>query len=342
MDLAASLRPRERPVVALWCPLPSRMHPAVEVLQAESDRWAAKWGLARDEEEAARFSAIGAGELAARIAPWGTAVQAQLGADMLMWLFAFDDVFCDEGQLSHDPAGLGVLIADLMRTAQTGVARADEPFMNALADLRERLAGLGSGVQVGRWITTLRDYLAYQVWEAGHRVRGTFPSLGAYLVARISNGSMPVCVNMLDVTNGYEAPLPELEVPAVRALSEMCAALVGYDNDLISHAKESQRCGDGLNLVDAVAREGGGLAETVALRDRVMVRYMDLREETLAGASPTVASWVRDLDGWIRGNLDWGIGSARYSGSSAVVGTAPTCTDRTPVAGVEEWWVLRG
>jgi Terpene synthase family 2, C-terminal metal binding len=342
-------------VPALWCPVPQALHPAWRTMEAAAIGWMTRFKLASDRRQADRFAAIGAGELGARVtAHAADVVHAQFAADNLLWLFALDDTFCDEGTFSHDPAGMALLAADLIRTAETGDPRRDLPIMAALADLRRRLDKLGSPVQAARWVSALYAYLLYQVWEAGHRQRGTVPDLASYLIARISNGSMPVCVAWLDIANGYEVPAREMHTAPVRGLSEMCCAMVGLDNDIMSHWKETLRAGDRINLIDVLAAEretsqARVLPEAIALRDRVLAQYLRLRDRTLRSVSPATRRYIADLDAWIRGNLDWGMNSDRYRNPAnpaelpaTPVCDTPTCTDTSPVAGVTRWWDLTG
>lgn len=186
--------PAPVPVPSLWCPIAEALHPAWKEVEARAVDWGTRTGLGVDDDALARLAATGAGELGARVTAGARNERcAQFAADQLLWLFAFDDTYCDEGEFSHDPARMAFLAADLVRAAQTGSARCPTPVVAALADLRRRLDGLGSPMQAGRWVSALRDYLFHQVWEAGHRSAGTAPDLATYLVARVSNGSMPVC-----------------------------------------------------------------------------------------------------------------------------------------------------
>ena len=281
--------------------------------------WVRRFGLATDEAEADRLAATNAGELGARVTADALDVEhAQFAVDSLLWLFAFDDAFCDEGLHSHDPGAMVALATDLLRTAETARPRSDLPHMTALADLRRRIdAGLGSPVQASRWVHALHSYLLYQVWEAAHRSARTIPELDQYLIARIYNGAMPVCIASLEISGGYEAPGHQIQTPAVRALGEMCCAMVSYDNDIISHWKESLRSGDGINLIDILARHheltlDQAQTEAVALRDRVLGQYLRLREQTQSRVTEDTRRYIRGLDAWIRGNIDWGMNSHRY------------------------------
>ncbi|MFD0854468.1 hypothetical protein ACFQ07_19690, partial [Actinomadura adrarensis] len=225
--------------------------------------------------------------------------------------------------------------------------RSDLPLVVALADLRRRIdGGLGSRSQAARWSRALYGYLFYQVWEVGHRAAGSVPDLDSYLVARIFTSSLPVGIAWLEIANGYRIPDGELHSPSVRALGEMCCAVIGYDNDIISHWKETRRGGDGINLIDVLSRElqappAKALTEAVALRDRVLHRYLRLREQTLPGVSEPTRRYIGDLDAWIRGHIDWAMNSRRYRNPEVPVSgvaDSPSRVDMAPVRGVAHWW----
>jgi len=71
----------------------------------------------------------------------------------------------------------------------------------------------------------------------------------------------------------------------LQALMDMTCIRMGWDNDLISHHKESARVGDGQNVLDVIIRQyrctaDQALSRAVAIRDRMMCRYLRLRGTT--------------------------------------------------------------
>lgn len=333
----------------LWCPIPAGIHPDWPRWEKETVAWMNSFSLDDEQREAGRLRATIAGELAARtILTSQEPPGAQFSTDSLLWLFAFDDAYCDEGRFSHSPASMAILAAELARIAEVGHTTSSSPLALALADLRQRLTALAGPTQIARWVHAMKGYLAYQVWEAAYRSEGMTPTLDQYAVARIRNGSMELCAMTLDIAEGYEVPAAEIDRPDVRALTEMACSLVGWDNDIASYYKEHQRSTDCINLVDVIAHQIGGgstdaLPFAVALRDAVMARYIHLRCEV----EPTVGSrtrrYIRGLSAWIRGNLDWTVNTARYrrNGSPTIAVTEEldhAIPAVTPPAGIAWWW----
>jgi hypothetical protein len=340
-------------IPALWCPIEPSLNPRHRELDAGCIAWMARMGLASDAAQFQRWSRIKSGELAARtVEPDAAGPGPQFAADHLQWLFTFDDVYCDEGIYGDDPAGMALLIADLMRIVETGSPHlAGLSAMRAMQDLRQRAEAIATPVQISRWVNAMRAYLGYQVWEAAHRARRSVPSVDSYLMARIANGSMPVCTAMLDFTSNFEIAADEAETPAVRALNEMCCALVGLDNDLMSHWKETVRGGGNLNLIDVLAVENRcGKAEAVTLavsvRERILYRFLRLKDQIMPSMTSTGERYLTLLASWIRGNIDWSMSSGRYRNPADpaalpdAIAPGPATPDLGPLPypSIAWWW----
>jgi hypothetical protein len=336
--------------VVLWCPMPSAIHPAWRSWERGTVDWMERFGLDGEQREAGRLYSITAGELAARTLPeCSNEPGALFSAHSLIWLFAFDDAYCDEGRYSHDPAEMALLVAELNRIVETGYTNSQSPCARGLADLRQRLDGLAGPAAVSRWVQSMKGYLGYQVWEASHRRRRTIPTIDEYAVARIRNGSMEVCAMTLPISEGYDVPVHEIESADIRALTEMTCCLVGLDNDLASYYKEHSRSGDTINLVDVIANERGSspreaMPEALDFRDAVLALYLELSEQVRPTAGVAARRYLAGLSAWIRGNLDWSTHTGRYRRDDRSTITVSETTRRevpgdfTPPAGIAWWW----
>ena len=336
--------------VVLWCPMPPAIHPAWRSWERGTVDWMERFGLDGEQPEAGRLYSITAGELAARTLPDSSHEPGALfSAHSLIWLFAFDDAYCDEGRYSHDPGEMALLVAEMHRIAETGRTTSASPCARGLADLRHRLDELAGPAAVARWVQSMKAYLGYQVWEASHRRRKTLPTIDQYAVARIRNGSMEVCAMTLPISEGYDVPAHEMESPDIRALTEMTCCLVGLDNDIASYYKEHSRSGDMLNLVDVIAHERGrspseALPEALDFRDAVLALYLQLSEQVRPTVGAATHRYLSGLSAWIRGNLDWSMHTGRYRRHDQATITVtetprrPLPTDFTPPAGIAWWW----
>jgi hypothetical protein len=335
--------------IALWCPMPAAINPSWRTWEQDALTWAQRHRLTDGKCSIDRLRQILVGELAGRVLPTVRDPRGgQFATDSLLWLFVFDDLYCDEGRFSHDPAAMAMLAADLVRIAETGDTTTADPIVRALADLRGRLDHLATSVATARWVRAVKGYLHYQVWEAAHRSTGTVPTVDQYAVARIRNGSMEVCTLSLDIAGGYEVPATEIDLPAIRALTEMTCLVVGLDNDIASYHKEHERGTDYLNLVDVLAHEHRGqphdtLPEVILLRDSILELYMRMRDQVSPHVSVDTQRYLRGLSTWIRGNLDWSIHTGRYRAHGKptieVTTRAPRAAAARPtLPGISWWW----
>jgi hypothetical protein len=335
--------------VVLWCPIAPAIHPDFPIWERDTVRWMERFNLDGEQRDTGRLHRISVGELTGRtIHPAADPPAAQFTADTLMWLFAFDDAYCDEGRYSHDPIKTVILVAEMGRIAETGHTMSSSPCARALADLRQRIDDLASPPQIARWVHTMKAYLSYQVWEASYRSAAKMPTIGEYAVARIRNGAMELSVACLEIAEGYQTPLEEAECADVRALTEMACGLVGYDNDIASYYKEHARSNSELNLVDVIAHQcqqspDAALPKAIAFRDAVLAAYFELYQQVEPAVSDATRRYMSGLSAWIRGNLDWSMNSARYRRVGEP--TIQVSSDRsraipsyTPPAGVAWWW----
>jgi hypothetical protein len=230
--------------------VPALASPFGDVISPHADRvdehvveWARRCGLPRDDAEVARLTQAQVGRLAARTAPRASAVALEFLADWQMWLFLFDDQFCDESTTGSDLARLSEVVTAFVRVLDGAGedGRQAEPFTTALAGLMRRLAALATGQQVFRFVSAVRGYLLAQFWEAGHRAADRPAGLAEYQAMRRHSGAVPTCLALTDLADGYELTADEFCRADVRTVTDMAVNVTCWANDILSYPKESQR-----------------------------------------------------------------------------------------------------
>ena len=99
-------------------------------------QWARTMGLFSATDDTERFRGIRVGWLAGRTSPRSTPEGLQLLADWQMWLFAFDDAFCDESATGDRPDLLARTVTLYLGIIEEPQAPpGDDPFAGALADV---------------------------------------------------------------------------------------------------------------------------------------------------------------------------------------------------------------
>jgi hypothetical protein len=338
-------------IAAIYCPTTSAIHPAAAEIDVCTLKWLTRHELYASERQLTRLRKARPGTLAARVAPGSDRDRLQVFADFHTWLFAFDDEYCDEDSPSAMPLGEWMaFLARLHRQTETGTRQLlwRSTYAAALQDISLRLAEFCNDEQRARWLNALHSYFHALAWEAQtRRAKRKALSLEDYTLLRLRNGAMQSSIALLDVVNGYFLPSDQRELPAVRALIEMTAVLVSWDNDIFSWHKESSH-GDQQNLLCVLGYEAGSsttLREAVRLRNGIMKLFVEISAQTVDHGSRELGDFVKSLHQWVRANLDFSRGSARYADPSRPAESgdwATTCPADWAVSPLRlrpiQWW----
>ncbi|MFD3698791.1 selina-4(15),7(11)-diene synthase [Streptomyces sp. NPDC058646] len=337
-------------VPPLFSPIPPAVHPRHAEINTHTAAWAEAFGIG-SEDLRRRLVRHEIGVFAARVLPYGREEVVRILADFVMWLFGVDDGYCEEGVLGQRPGDLAGTMHRLLRVAQNPEVPllSDDPLACGLRDLRARVDAYGTDTQAARWVACLREYALSVVWEASHRRADTVPSLSDYTLMRLYDGATTVIFPLLQMGHGYELPADEADDKSVRAAEEMASFVITWDNDLLSDHKE--RAGEGyyLNVLRVLEADGFSQPEAMTLaiaqRDRVLTAFMHLTDHLRTVGSPQMRQYTAGLRSFVRGSLDWGISSVRYTtpddpaGLPTTVADTPT-DDRLEPLGIDavSWW----
>ncbi|WP_039829446.1 terpene synthase family protein [Nocardia testacea] len=340
----------EQPALpGIFCPIESDIHPAVETIENRSIEWLRAVDFFGDRHRGRTLIATKSAEFMARMAPHGRADRLQIAADWAYWGFAFDDRF-DRGSLSKDLAGFVSYATGIVRVLEApGSALLEtDPLVSGLVDISARFAECVTPVRHRRWVQAHRAWLFGVCAEMGTT---TAPSVDEYLAIRINNAAGEVVTVSTELVNEYEPPEAELELPRVRALTEMARVLAALDNDLHSHPKTvaSNETNQHNLLTVMAARHACGpdeaIARAVRLRDRIMCRFLVAGAQT-RGLSTDTRRYLQGLRHVVRGNLDWALEVERYAVDGRTVADCFTITDSPTdsspsppgISSIDWWW----
>lgn len=307
-----------------YCPIPPAVHPDLERIDERSIDWFRSFGVFTGDTGLDILRSWHHPELAARAHPEEDPERVQLMADLVHWTI-FDDAAID-GDNTHTAdteakaaGGFAALAAKLVRMLEAPDAPLlpASPWVEALMDIRRRLDKLATPAQTLRWVGAFREYLLAAAWRHTFRKMQKLPSLADYVTLRTPDGGVQLYVALADVIGGYYLTDEELAHRQIRALTEMALTLIAWDNDLFSHYKESLTEDPCINLINVIAAERGctlqdGVFLAMAMRDRVMVRYIVVRDRAVRCHSEPVRRYVTCLDRWIASNIDMSANSFRY------------------------------
>ncbi|MER7398477.1 selina-4(15),7(11)-diene synthase [Streptomyces sp. NPDC000151] len=337
-----------------YAPIPPAIHP----LHADIDARTAAWAHAFDIGSAGlrkRLVTQEIGSFASRILPSGRTEVVQVLGDFVLWLFGVDDGLCEEGDLGLAPGALNAALQRLLWVAEHPEAAilTDDPLARGLRDLRARVAEYGTAGQTKAWIDALREYFLSVIWEASHRTAGSVPELDDYTLMRLYDGATTVVLPMLEMAHGYELRPEERALPGVRAAAQAASFVICWDNDLFSYHKEvkerSRTGGYYLNVIRVLEHHRGlptgrAVTEAIGQRDRVMVLFQQLCAALAEQGSPQLRQYLADLGHFVRGSMDWGITSVRYTTPDdpaalpARFSATPTGTGPVDIPSIAWWW----
>ncbi|MFC9970534.1 hypothetical protein ACFVH6_06480 [Spirillospora sp. NPDC127200] len=338
----------------IYCPLEPALHPCVDRIESRAIEWVDRVRFYRDDADRRRVLGTNSAEFYARFAPYGPEHNVQMAAHWVYWGFAFDDARCDDGPYSARPDRFLPMAGSLQRALEAPDADlGDDPLVTALQDIGRSFRECATPVQVRRFNEAHRGWLFAVAWQIVNRVRGHMPGLAEYTAMRMHSAGGGPTLAMLEIASAAEVPARELDSPAVRALTEMAILTASWDNDLHSYHRERNKDHTDQNLVNVLAHHEGcppeeAVVRAVGLRDRVLSRFLHLRERVGRGASQELDLYLVCLGHAIRGNIDWALKVPRYNDEEMAGGRIGTSgwsdrpsdpsTEPLPIPGITWWW----
>ncbi|WP_158851692.1 terpene synthase family protein [Saccharothrix deserti] len=341
IDAPIRLRP-------FYCPIDAAIHPRVAEAERQAVNWIDRIGICASDRDRKRLLGTNSAEFYARFAPYACEEGLQTAARWVYWGFIFDDTQCDAGSLSGDPHTFLAMAGTVQRALETPWHEVvDDRFALSLQDIGRSMRRCATPVQVRRFAEAHRAWLYAVAWQVANRSRDHMPDLSDYTTMRLNSAGGAPTIALLEIANGEEVPGAEMDSPAVRALTEMTILVASWDNDLHSYAKEVREQHTDQSLVTVLAHHrrltpDQAVDEALALRDRVMTRFLRLRERVAARpCSDALRVYLDCLGHAIRGNIDWAINVPRYHGMPHPGwADAPSDTNPAPlpIPAIAWWW----
>lgn len=304
----------------LTCPFSEEISPHADDVDRHVVNWAHYFGLPKDETDTTRLGVAKVGRLAARTAPRARTEALELLADWQMWLFLFDDQYCDESATGADLNRLSQVVTAFMLVLDnaTDSRYRNGPFTTALGDLLDRLKSLATAQQASRFVTAVRGYFLSQFWEAGHRAADEPAGLAEYMAMRRHSGAVPTCMALIDVADGFELRSDLFWRADVRALSDIAVNVTCWANDILSFPKEAERSLKVHSLPAVLAGERQlpmheAIAVAADMHDCEIARYVEAEQPMRDAAEPELLGYLDGLRSWMAGNFHWSLETGRYN-----------------------------
>ncbi|KOX99312.1 terpene synthase family protein [Pseudomonas nunensis] len=345
---------------ALANPFPYSIHPSIDADNPDKCRielttrdYADRFKLYWTDTQRERLKSIGCARVAALMYPGGSDELLQIGADFVLWAFAYDDEYCDEGPMSLNPVAFISNAAEIQRAAESPEHAAfNDRYALAMRDLRCRLDKYATPTQVGRFVEGVRSYMLIEMWKAVV----PHPSLNEYMVMRMYGGGGWAFPILNHIVAGIDITQDEYEDRRVRALTEMMVSLMVWDTESYGYVKECARAVDEKehNLIRILCRDykysfEQSIQHYLEMRRRLISLFFRLRTAVFVHASPAVRSYINGLTDYYSGAVVWTQTNSRYG---SISGTSRTgafeggeLTQEVPAESFEsvglpscEWW----
>jgi 5-epi-alpha-selinene synthase len=324
--LVLSFDPRHSPEgrPRLVCSIPPAINPHLEHAQQHSLQWVVELGLVHAQgEKFDRFVAARFPWLAARAYPEVEADQLAVITDWITFVFFFDDM-CDT-QAAIDPDYMVKLVARedrliaLARGAQP--SEADSPLDRALVDILRRVGEIGSPFWQQRLAAHIQEYLEGCRWERLIRMQGRIPRLATYSKLRLLVSAVFPCFDFAGLCIDAEARgvgrgTSFLDNVYVEQLEVMANNHICWVNDIYGLDKELGEQTTS-NLVVVLASQHDltwdqALDRAIDMCNSELEAFAELAQQLEQLGDPDCRAYVRALESWMRGNLDWYVETRRY------------------------------
>ncbi|WP_143261690.1 glutamate dehydrogenase [Allokutzneria sp. NRRL B-24872] len=328
----------------MYFPAALKAHSRIDVLEERGLAWMARYGFCADPVQETRVRDSRSAHFFGYLCPMADVERLQPAVDWAYLMFVFDDVPGD-----GDPGSMLDFAVRIVRTLEApdaDVLPRDNPFSAPIIDLATRVHRSCSPEHVRRLADSHLKWLLGASWEIVAAKRSE-QSLNDYLSARVMYAGAEPTFTWCQLSEAAVVAEREITSPRVRALTEMTGVVAAIDNDLYSRGKDlwvmrSQPEFTGIH------QTGLDLAECVALRDRIVARFFELRNEVLPTASPPLARYLHNLTCTLRGNFEWGLETGRYSNPDgdhpgaiqtlATVSDTPSAVGPPGLPSVDWWW----
>jgi Terpene synthase family 2, C-terminal metal binding len=311
------------PLPELHMTFPERCHPDLDWAEAHAKNWIAEYRLV-PEGRLEAFVLPKIGHLAAYGYPTASREVLGLAADWAAWLYAFDDLYADEG--TPDIVGVTSQIATMLAALEG--TRGISPLSLALNDISTRFAFLSTANQHARFIANVKGYLLGVLAECTYRTHGEVPATEDYLPLRLQASGCLSCLSIAELATGGDE-LDNTHANDIAALNLLGAYVVALANDVYSCLREIDKADVDFvfNLPLVLAHHEAVELEAAISRSVTIVQgYIDrftLGCQRLAPTLPQPAA--RQLEGivqWTQGTFDWMTACGRYSSYWASINAA--------------------
>ncbi|NUL07098.1 hypothetical protein HRW07_28485 [Streptomyces lunaelactis] len=341
-----------------YCPFNENLiHPKAAELEERAIAWIDALGIYPDATERAWGLATHSADFTSRIIPYGDVETMLLFTQWNYWAFATDDGQASGSASTADLVDHSARLIRAVEAPGSGLLPPG-PHAAALEDLAARTRATLTPFQLRRFTEGIRDWLFGESWQTSNAERGVMPQLNEFAAMRMSVNGTRFTLTWCDAANGIDVPADVLYSAPVQALTDAAGFIVSCDNDVFSYNKDDDLEPWEPNLINVLAQQNGctpgeALPTATALRDRVVTLFVRLRELLARDADEQLARYLRSLEHWIAGDIEYHNRAPRYAsprncnelpvqGASYDITWRDTPSDPSveplPIPAIAWWW----
>ncbi|POA18742.1 terpene synthase [Pseudomonas sp. FW300-N1A1] len=282
--------------------------------------YADRFELYQDDPQRERLANIHCSWLGSMMYPVGSDELLQVGIDFCMWAFAYDDEYCDEGDISSQPDKFIQASAEIWRQFESPeYALSQDRYALAARDLRIRLDKFAKPEHTARFVESMRIYMMAEMWKAINPV----PSVNDYVSMRVTGGGAWSFPTLGHVIANVDISQRDYEDRRVRALFEMLAHLMAWETEPHAYLKEMTRGSNYKehNLIRVLIRErqcsfDAAIDEYLDMRLRLLGLFLRLKADVEKDASDGVKAYIESVIRYYVGATVWSQNTRRYKSMS--------------------------
>ncbi len=309
----------------LYCPFSSGINPNYETAREHIKTWVLEKNLLKaDSKEYQKFIKADFARLCAFTYRSETADQLKLVSEFVAWLFCHDDFRDDPNSpLCNDPEKIKAMNDVLKLVLKYGITPSVDtqvikefPLIAALCksmlEILNQLILISKNNDISDFIESLDQYFQANIWEAENRKSGTVPTVLDYENWRYFTSAVIPTYEIGFILRDISISKEDRKSPGfLTAIKKSCNSIC-FTNDIFSLKKEKK---DGVHENIVVVYENqdqltlpSALVKAIVTQDNEVWQF----QQHCLHFKEKYPNAIELIESWIRGNLDWSLGTVRY------------------------------
>ncbi|KAG2081473.1 isoprenoid synthase domain-containing protein [Suillus cothurnatus] len=303
------------------CRYPMRLNPNCDSVSCASEQWLCSEAHLVEPEKT-RYTSLRAGYFASSCYPDADAFHLKVCADFLGWSFKLDDWLEIDRSDVNDAWGVRDCCISAYRDPVN--FRTERYSAKMCKSYFGRFRETGGPGCTERFIHTMDLWFISAAKEWTTAPRDISMMLNLTIELRRDLSGCKSCFALIEFANQIDLPEEVVSHPVIKALEEATNDFVSWSNDIFSYNMEQSHHSTHNLVAVLMIDQGLNLQDAVDYCTRLCNISLQRFEENRAilpswgeEVDKDVATYVKGLQNWITGPLQWSFVTARYFGKDA-------------------------